>query len=578
MTQLPLTPRGASASRWWPLEYSRSFLRLDVIAGLTTAAVVIPQALAYAGIAGLPPSVGLYTAVFPMVAYALLGTSRPLSVSTTSTVAIMCAGLLAATVPAGDPAGLIAASSTLACLVGAFLLLSGILRMGFIANFLSIPVLAGFKAGIGLVILLNQIPKLLGIHVEKGNFLASLLSLARHLPEAGAATVILGIGAVTLVLALQKYARRVPAPLVVAILGIAAAAIFDLRGQGVELTGTVQGGMPSPAWPNLSLATQLWPGALAIALMVFTESIAAAKTFARHGDPRPNADRELLALGGANLIGCLFGIMPASGGTSQTAVNLRSGARTQAAEIVTALLGLAALLFLGPVIGLLPKTVLAAVVIAAILPLLNPVGFRAILRVRAEEFVWALAALAGVVVFGMLWGILLAVAISMLTLFYLANHPPVYVLAYNRSEDVFRPLGESPDDVTLPGVLILRTEGRMHFASAPRPAEKMRALVDEWHPRVLVLDCRAIPDFEYTALTMMLEAEQTLRERGITLRLAGLNPGARKVIERSPLGAALGPDRIFGTVREAVSDTLCAKLAARGISGFPNAKVTIAEE
>ena len=265
---------------------------LDVIAGLTTAAVVIPQVLAYAGIAGLPPSVGLYTAVFPMVVYAFLGTSRPLSVSTTSTVAIMCAGLLAATVPAAAPSGLIAASSTLACLVGAFLLLSGLLRMGFIANFLSMPVLAGFKAGIGLVILLNQIPKLLGVHVEKGAFFSSLLSLVQHLPDASVVTTTLGIAAVALVLALQRYVRRVPAPLAVAVLGIAAAALFDLRGQGVELTGAIQGGLPSPAWPTLSLATQLWPGALAIALMVFTESIAAAKTFARHSDPRPNADKE----------------------------------------------------------------------------------------------------------------------------------------------------------------------------------------------------------------------------------------------------------------------------------------------
>jgi MFS superfamily sulfate permease-like transporter len=296
----------------------------------------------------------------------------------------------------------------------------------------------------------------------------------------------------------------------------------------------------------------LWPGALGIALMSFIESIAAGRAFIRHGDPRPDPNQELRALGLANVAGSLFRALPAGGGTSQTAVNSGAGARTQVAELATLAVVVGVLLFLAPLIGLMPQATLAAVVIVTTLPLVSLKGFRAILRVRRTEFLWALAACAGVVFLGTLQGILVAVAIAVLTLFHQANRPPVYALGRKPGTDVFRPLSpEHPTDETYPGLLILRTEGRMTFASAPQVGERLWALIYEARPKVVVFDCGAIPDFEYTALNMLTQAEEKLREMGTTLWVAALNPEPLRVIERAPLGKTLGHDRMIFNLQQA---------------------------
>jgi len=547
----------------WLRAYPLPWLRLDLVAGVTAAAVIIPQAMAYATIAGLPVEVGLYTALIPMIIYALLGTSRPLSVSTTSTIAILTAAQLAASVPSGDRQQLLAAVATLALLVGAFLLLAGILRLGFIANFISDPVLAGFKAGIGLVIIVGQLPKLLGMHVDKEPFFRYLLSIAAHVPEAGLVTAVLGLLTLASLFAMRRFLPRIPGPLVAVAAGIAASALLDLGAQGVSTIGEIPGGLPSPALPEVSLVWLLWPGALGIALMAFTESIAAGRAFARDGEPRVAANQELVALGAANIAGGFFHTMPASGGTSQTAVNSRAGARTQVSGLVTAAAVLATLLFLAPLIALMPQTTLAAVVVATTSGLLSVKGFRAILRVRRTEFFWAVAACAGVVLLGTLQGILVAIAISLLTLIYQANHPPLYALGRKRDTNVFRPLSEAhPEDETFPGLLMVRTEGRMTFASAPRIGEKMWSLIDEAKPRVLALDLGAVPDIEYTALMMLTGFEEKLRQRGITLWLVALNPAVLHVVERSPVGATLGHERMFHNIEEAVAAYLASTPAA----------------
>jgi MFS superfamily sulfate permease-like transporter len=264
-------------------------------------------------------------------------------------------------------------------------------------------------------------------------------------------------------------------------------------------------------------------------------------------------NRELIALGVANLAGSFFHSFPAGGGTSQTAVNSRAGARTQVSELVTVGIVVATLFFLAPLISLLPQATLAAVVIVTTLPLLSTADFRAIRRVRRTEFRWALAACAGVVLLGTLNGILVAVAISVLTLIYQANHPLVYAMGRKPGTEVFRPLtGEHPQDETIPGLLIVRTEGRMTFASAPQVSELLWALLGEAHPKVVILECSAIPDFEYTALKSLIEGEEKLRERGIELWLTTLNPEALKVVKSSSLGKALGNGRMFFNLREAV--------------------------
>jgi SulP family sulfate permease len=533
--------------------YQRSWLRFDAVAGVTTAAVVIPKSVAYATIAGLPVEAGLYVALVPMLVYALLGSSRPLSVSTTSTLAILTASELTLTVPGGDAAHLMAADGALALLVGGFLILAGLLRLGFLANFLSDPVLTGFKAGVGLLIVVDQVPKLLGVHIDKGRFFHDVLSILQHVPETSRATLILAAATLALLLGMERLRPQAPAPLVAVVLGVAAAAFLGLREAGVALTGPVPAGLPTPALPDLSLLSRMWPGALGMALMSFTESIAAGRAFAGHDDPRPAPNRELLALGAANVAGGFFRCFPAGGGTSQTAVNSRAGARTQLAELVTAAMVVATLLFLSPLMSLLPKATLAAVVVATTLPLLSTSEFRAILRVRRTEFLWALGACAGVVLLGTLYGILVAIAISVLTLIYQANHPLVYTVRRKPGTEVFRPQSEdNPGDETLPGLLIVRTEGRMTFASAPQARERLATLIEEAHPRVVILECSAIPDFEYTALRTLMLAEERMREHGIALWLCALNPLALEVVRRSSLGRTLGSERMFFNLREAV--------------------------
>jgi SulP family sulfate permease len=547
----------------WISGYKRDWLRPDVIAGLTTAAVVIPKAMAYATIAGLPVQVGLYTAFLPMVIYAVLGTSRPLSVSTTTTLAILTAAELGQVVPNGDSTALLSASATLTLLVGAMLVLASILRLGFVANFISEPVLIGFKAGIGVVIVLDQVPKILGIHFARGTFTQNLFATLRGIPRTSIPTLIVGIAMIVLLVAIHRFLPRAPAPLLAVAAGIAGAFFLNLHAHGVELVGHIPQGLPSFTPPVLSYAAQLWPGALGIALMSFTETIAAGRAFARGDEASPQANRELLATGLANAGGALLAAMPGGGGTTQTAVNRLAGARTQLAEIVTAAITLITMILLAPVIGLMPQATLAAVVIVYSIGLIKPAEFREILSIRRTEFIWALTAFAGVVLLGTLKGIIVAIIVSMVALAYQAADPPVYVLGRKPGTNVFRPRSEeNPEDVTYPGLLLLRLEGRIFFVNAERIAEKIRLLIEESRPQVVALHLRGVPDLEYTALKMLTAGEKRGREHGTRLWMVGMNPQVFAMINKSKLGEALGPDGMHLNLEIAVAKYLQASTSS----------------
>jgi sulfate permease, SulP family len=543
--------------------YRKEWLRPDVIAGLTTAAVVIPKAMAYATIAGLPVQVGLYTAFLPMVIYAVLGTSRALSVSTTTTLAILAAAELGEAVPSGDPGALLSATATLTLLVGAMLVLASILRLGFVANFISEPVLIGFKAGIGVVIVLDQVPKILGIHFARGTFVQNLLATFRGIPNTSLATLAVGVSIIVLLVAFEHFAPKAPAPLLAVAAGIAGAYFLNLHAHGVELVGHIPQGFPSFTAPVLSLATQLWPGALGIALMSFTETIAAGRAFARSDEPSPQANRELLATGLANAGGALLGAMPGGGGTTQTAVNRLAGARTQMSEIVTAAMTLVTMLLLAPLIGLMPQATLAAVVIVYSIGLIKPIEFRDILTVRRTEFTWALIAFAGVVLVGTLQGIIVAIIVSLVALAHQVADPPVYVLGRKPGTNVFRPRSdEHPDDETFPGLLLLRLEGRIFFANAEHTGQKIRLLIEEAQPKVVAIHLRGVTDLEYTALKMLIEGEKRQREHGVKVWLVGMNPAVLAMVQRSQLGEALGREAMQFNLEIAVSKYLGTVAAA----------------
>ncbi len=333
--------------RWWT-SYPRAWWRPDLVAGLTAAAVVIPKAMAFATIAGLPVQIGLYTCLAPMLVYAFSGSSWVLSVSSTTTLAILLSAELAGHAAGGAAGSVVAVSATVAFLVGVFLLLAHAMRLGFLADFLSESVLVGFKAGIGLVIVLDQLPKLFGVRVEDQGFLPHLLGFLRQLPDTSLPTFLLSLALLLLLAVVPRLAPRLPVALLAVLVAVAASGLLSLGEHGVATVGAVPAGLPALQPPRMAWFGELWPGALGIALMSFTESIAAARAFQREGEPRPRPDRELLALGLANLAGGLSGCLPAGGGTSQTAVNRSAGARSPMASLVTAAAALAVMLLLAP--------------------------------------------------------------------------------------------------------------------------------------------------------------------------------------------------------------------------------------
>jgi high affinity sulfate transporter 1 len=531
-----------------------SSVRFDVIAGLTAAAVVLPKAMAYATVAGLPVAVGLYTAFVPMAIYALLGSSRVLSVSSTTTLGILAGTQLGLAVPDGDPAKLIVATATLTALVGALLVLARLLRLGFVANFISSPVLTGFKSGVGLVIVLDQLPKLLGIHITKQGFFRDVVDVVHHLPETSLITLAVAAATLLVLLGMERLWPHSPAPLVAVGGGIAASWYFGFQASGVATVGLIPKGLPSLTLPDVTLIEQLLPGALGIALMSFTESIAAGRAFVAKDDPPIQANRELIATGAANLGGAFLGAMPAGGGTSQTAVVRAAGGRSQMASLVTAGAAAATLLFLAPLLGLLPFATLAAVVIVYSVGLIQPKEFVAISKVRAMEFGWAIVACLGVLVFGTLKGIVVAIILSLIGLSSQAAAPRVSVVGRKRGADVLRPLSpEHPDDETFPGLLIVRPEGRLFFVNAQTVADQINALVAEHRPRVLALDLSRVPDVEYSALQMLIEGDQRALDRGVTVWLVALNPGVLEVVRRSGLADRLGRERMLFNARAAIA-------------------------
>ena len=541
----------------WLPAYQKEWLRYDLTAGVTMAAVVIPSSMAFAAIAGLPLVVGLYTSLVSLVVYAMMGTSIPLSVTSTSTIAILTAGALGHVASSTDATSMMATSATLSLLVGAFLLLCGLLRIGVVANFISYPVLTGFRSGIGLIVVLDQLPKLLGVHIAKSGFFKDILSIVEHLPETSLPTLLFAIAMLVIMFSLKRFAPMLPAPLFTVAIGIAVSYFADIEKYGISLVGGVQPGLPLPVLPSIALIHHLWPAALGIALMSFVETAAAGRAFIKHGDQLPDANQEMVATGVANLVGSLFHIMPAGGGTSQTAVNFGAGARSQISGVVASLVVVATLLFLAPLFALMPYPTLAAIVVISSAGLISQSEFRAILKIRSMEFRWSLFALVGVLLLGTLKGILAAALISLLAIIIRANLMPLLVLGRKPGTNIFRPVSpEHPEDEAFPGLLLIRPEGSIWYANAPRIGNELRGLLDRFNPRALILDFSAVPDLEFTALRMLIDGEERLRERGTMLLLVSLNPAVLTVVQRSLLWERLGRERICFTLEQAVEKSL----------------------
>jgi len=527
----------------WLPSYQSGWLRLDLVAGLSAAAVVIPQAMAYATMAGLPIQVGLYVALAPMFVYALLGTSRRLSVSSTSAISIFVGTILFSVVgPVSNPSDYIIPAATLAFLVGLFLILAAVLRLGFLADFISKPVLTGILSGIGVVIIISQLGKVLGLSVPSGSSnLATLEFIFTNLSQINWPTALLTAVSLVIVIFLPRFARRIPAALVAVAFGILLSALFDLSQVGIALVGNIPTGLPSVSLPDLSLVRGLWLPAAAIAILTFTESISVARAFRKFGEPAVDANQELIALGMANIAGGFFQAYPASGGTSQTAVNASAGAKTQVAALVTVGVVVLILLFLAPLIALMPEATLGAILLVAGAGLINVAEFRNLAQIRRSEFYLALIAFVVVIVAGILVGVVVSVFLSIVALIAQVNHPPVYALGRKPGSHEFRLLSDHPDDDTFAGLLIARTEGRLFFANTSRVIDDLWALIHQTSPKpqVVILDCDAIPDIDYTAIESLAEFKEQLNKAGILLWLTMLNPQALPMLAKNMSGEGL---------------------------------------
>ena len=519
----------------WRRGYDRAWLSRDVAAGLTAGAVVIPQAMAYATVANLPVQVGLYTCMVPMAVYALVGGSRTLSVSTTSTVAILTAStLVAADVAAGshDPAHALA---MLTLLVGAILLVARLLGLGVLIDNISEATLTGIKAGVGLTVAAGQLPKLLGIpgNPSADNFFAEMRAVFDQLGHVSATTIAFSAATIAVLIGLRRIAPRIPGPLVAVGGGIVLVAVTSIDKHGLALIARVPSGLPSPVAPSLDHFGALLPGAFAIAIMVFLETLAVARSVRRASEPAIDNNQELVAGGLACVAGAFFRAMPSAGGFSQTAINQRSGARTQLSELVTVVLAIACALFLGDVLSDLPQATLGCMVIIAVLGLIDPEEFVQFWRLSRLEFWVASVTAASGLIFGLLPAVLVGVLLTLVLVLFELDRVGVTELQPTAADRDVEAAGDHTARV--PGLLILRFDGPLYTANVRSVNRKIIASVDRSSgTRVLALDATALGRVSLTVMHEFAELEHELRDRDVNLWIVALPPDTLRLARQAP--------------------------------------------
>jgi len=534
---------------------NRKELVRDLTAGITVAALLVPQSMAYAELAGLPAVTGLYASLVPLLGYALLGSSRQLAVGPTATVAVLTATVIAP-LDRGDPTKALALGAMLALLVGGICVIAGLLRAGFVVNFLSGPVLSGYVTGAALVIGASQLGKVLGYRVSGDTFFQLVVSALRNLDKVQGATVAVATVSVAVMVLLRRLAPRWPAALIVVVLAISATSLFNLAARGVVVTGTVPAGLPSPTFPQVGIheVGSLLVSAFGIALVCYVESIAVAKAIASRRGYAVDANREFVAIGVANLGAGLFRGFPVDGSFSRSASADDAGAKTQLAGIVAALFVGLTLLFLTPLFKNLPAAALGAVVIVAVSGLLDIAGLRRAWEIRREDFLMGMIALVGVLSFGVLEGLLIAVGVSLVALVYHATLPHRAVLGYVPDDDSFRDVERSADSVTIPGVIVYRFDAPLFFANCRRLRDDLLELIAAAPTpvRAVVIDAEAITSLDTTGSSVLLELIERLDDLGIELVVARTRGNVRDVMRASGVTNALGPHGLATTIRAAI--------------------------
>jgi high affinity sulfate transporter 1 len=530
-------------------------IRADLIAGASLAGLLIPEGLAYAGIAGVAPEVGLYSAAAGLAVYALFGSSRHLAVTCTSASAAMLAALVAP-LAAGDPKRYAALASAAAIVVGFLLLVSSGLKLGFVSEFISKPVLKGFVFGLGLTIMVKQGPKLLGIEKGHGDTLDRIWQMIISLPHANPWTVAVGVGALAIVFLLGAWLPRIPSALVVLVLGILAVRQFGLQQHGVEIVGKVPTGLPHLGLPLISRddLPELFGGAIGIVLIVYAEALAAGRIFAAKFKYDVNPNQELAAIGVANLASGLTQGIIVGGGMSGTAANAAGGARSQLSAVVTALLSVLTLLFLMPLFENLPEAVLGAIVIHAVWHLADVKEMRRLASLKTGSIWVALTAIAGVLVLGILEGLILAMCLTLVALLKKVSAPMDSVLGRLPNTQTFVDMAIYPKAESVEGVLIFRPNGMLFFANANRFSTRLRAAMKNAPGpiREVILNFEASPEIDVTVLDVLEQLRTDLSERGIGLALAKISNPVRELLDRSGFLERLGERNVFWAVDSAV--------------------------
>jgi high affinity sulfate transporter 1 len=533
--------------------YRRPWIRGDTLAGVTVAAYLIPQVMAYADLAGLAPVAGLW-AILPVLAiYAVLGSSRRLSVGPESTTALMTATVVAP-LAAGDEGRYAALAATLAVTVGLLCVLAWMLRLGFVADLLSRPILVGYMTGIGIIMIAGQLGKLSGQPIEGGNLFAKVASFVSGLPDANVPTLLLALGTLGFLFGMQWRFPRLPGPLLAVLLATAVVAVFDLEQRGVDVVGTIPAGLPTPALPAAGDVPQLLFPALGVLVVAYTDNVLTARAFSRQGGDEVDANQELLALGASNVAAGLFRGFPVSSSGSRTALGAAAGSQTQLYSLV-ALGSVVAVLLVGrPVLAMFPDAALGAIVIFAAVRLIDVAGFRRLGAFRRSELLLAVAALAGVLVFDILYGILAAIGLSVIELLARVARPHDAVLGRVPGLAGMHDIDDYPNAETIPGLVVYRYDSPLFFANAQDFKRRALAAVDAREGRVdwLVLNVEANIEVDITALEALDELRSTLTARGIVFALARVKQDLLDDLQAFGLVESIGPDRLFPTLPTAV--------------------------
>ena len=542
----------------WARSYQREWLRDDLVSGVVVGAIMVPVAMAYAQMAGVPPQAGLYAAIVGMAAYAIFATSRHLKITTSSTMAIMSLAVVAP-LAAGDPASFMALSSALAITVGIVMLVLAFMKLGFISDFLAKSVMTGYIFGVACTIAISQLPKVFGIPGGSGTFFEQVRQFIANLPQTNVYTLALGAGTIVLILLIARFKPRIPGPVVALVLGILLSSLLQLNAKyGVSIVGEIPIGMASPTIPKISLEAIpfLIAGAAGIVFLAVGETLGTGRAYAAKYHYEVDADQELVALGAANVSSGLFQGITIDMSLSNTASGEAAGERTQLSSLVSAGVILAVVLLLAPLLRNLPSAVLGAIVLTSILGLFNVKELRRYSRQRKTDFVLALVALLGVVWSSVTVGLAIAVVLSLVMLLYRASRPYIARLG-KRASGEYGDMDRHPDAQGISGLVILRLDAPLYFFNAnvarTQILEQTRV---EPPPQAILLDLGASADLDIGTSDMLRDLTSDLRQAGIDLLFAQVRSSVRERMRVTGLYDHVGENHIFPSVDAAVQSFL----------------------